>query len=80
MLKLKFIAGMVFMLVSLGAAAQDDSKTKVKPVHTLGDKVHNVIHPRHKRHSGMKWKHKHGDVKTTTKTEGGETTTKTKKE
>lgn len=34
------------------------SKTKVKPNTTVTDKVHNVIHPRHKRHHGLYVKHK----------------------
>ena len=35
-----------------------DSKTKLKPETTLGDKAHNVIHPNNKHSHGAKWKHK----------------------
>lgn len=45
-----------------------DSKTKVKPETTVGDKAHNVIHPKNKRSHGVKAKHKteEGKVKTET--------------
>ena len=45
-----------------------DSKTKVKPNTTAGDKAHNVIHPNHKKSHGTKAKHKNeaGKVKTET--------------
>jgi hypothetical protein len=33
-------------------------KTKVKPNTTVGDKAHNVIHPKHKTSHGIKMKHK----------------------
>ena len=33
-------------------------KTKVKPNTTVGDKAHNVIHPKHKKSHGVKMKHK----------------------
>lgn len=35
-----------------------DTKTKVKPNTTAGDKVHNVVHPKNKRSHGTKAKHK----------------------
>jgi hypothetical protein len=35
-----------------------DTKTKVKPNTTAGDKVHNTIHPKNKRAHGTKVKHK----------------------
>ena len=36
----------------------EDSKTKVKPNTTVGDKAHNVIHPKNKKSHGVKAKHK----------------------
>jgi hypothetical protein len=36
----------------------EDSKTKVKPKTTVKDKAHNVIHPKNKKSSGTKVKHK----------------------
>jgi Ni/Co efflux regulator RcnB len=46
----------------------EDAKTKVKPKTTVRDKAHNVIHPKNKRSSGTKAKHKteQGKVKTET--------------
>ena len=35
-----------------------DTKTKVKPNTTVGDKAHNVIHPKNKRSHGVKAKRK----------------------
>lgn len=48
-----------------------DTKTKVKPNTTVGDKAHNVIHPKNKRSHGTKAKRKTegGKVKTETNTE-----------
>lgn len=48
-----------------------DSKTKVKPNTTTGDKVHNVIHPKNKRSHGTKAKHKSDAGKTKKETETG---------
>ena len=36
----------------------EDSKTKIKPNTTTGDKVHNVIHPKNKKAHGVKVKRK----------------------
>ena len=36
----------------------ENGKTKVKAKTTVGDKVHNVIHPRKKRSHGVEVKHK----------------------
>lgn len=36
----------------------DEGKVKVKPTTTTGDKVHNVMHRRHKRYHGTKAKAK----------------------
>jgi len=63
-----FVAG--FLAATTATYAQDsptqdkhkaesgDTKTKVKPNTTAGDKVHNVIHPKNKRSHGVKAKHK----------------------
>ena len=48
-----------------------DTKTKVKPNTTAGDKAHNVIHPKHKRAHGVKAKHKTEEGKTKTETGTG---------
>jgi Ni/Co efflux regulator RcnB len=48
-----------------------DSKTKVKPKTTVGDKAHNVIHPKNKRSHGTKVKHKTDAGKTKKETETG---------
>ena len=45
-----------------------DNKTKVKPNTTTGDKVHNVIHPNHKKSHGVKIKHKSAAGKTKVET------------
>ena len=47
----------------------EDSKTKVKPNTTTGDKVHNVIHPNHKKSHGTKVKHKTDAGKTKKETQ-----------
>ncbi len=60
-------------------ATAQKTETKEKQLTTTGDKVHNVFHPRHKRHHGYKYVHKtplykrkvvvkHGKTKTETKT------------
>jgi hypothetical protein len=48
----------------------EDSKAKVKPETTVGDKAHNVIHPHNKRSHGTKYK---------VKTPGGKVTQKVTK-
>lgn len=77
---MKKILGMLLIAaattVSLNASAQvkkekvetENGKAKVKPETTLGDKAHNVIHPRHKRSHGMKVKAKTAHGKYTRKT------------
>lgn len=45
-----------------------NTKTKMKPNTTTGDKVHNVVHPKHKKAHGMKTKHKSPARKTKTET------------
>ena len=58
---MKKILGLIALFLSLSCATvmAQKSETKVKPKTTTGDKIHNVIHPRHKKHHGMKYKHKH---------------------
>lgn len=58
---MKKILGLIALFLSLSCATvmAQKSETKVKPKTTTGDKVHNVFHPRHKRHHGHKYKHKH---------------------
>ena len=46
-----------------------DSKTKVKPNTTAGDKAHNVIHPKNKRSHGVKAKHKTDEGKSKVETQ-----------
>ena len=55
-----FIVGMLALSFSVTAQKKHkekneatDTKVKVKPETTTSDKVHNVLHPRHKRHHGM---------------------------
>ena len=47
----------------------EDSKTKVKPNTTVGDKAHNVIHPKNKKSHGVKAKHKTDAGKTKVETQ-----------
>lgn len=35
-----------------------ESKTKTERTTTVPQKMHNIIHPKHKRYSGVKEKHK----------------------
>jgi hypothetical protein len=48
-------------------ASYAQTTIKVEPVTTPGDKVHNVLHPKHKRAHGVKVKRKYanGNKKTT---------------
>ncbi len=46
----------VFLCVAVFSASAQETKTK--PVTTPGDKVHNVIHPKHNIAHGTKYKHK----------------------
>jgi hypothetical protein len=46
-----------------------DTKTKVKPNTTVGDKAHNVIHPKNKRSHGVKAKRKTDAGKTKIETQ-----------
>jgi hypothetical protein len=59
-MKKVLIAILVLVAVSTTASAQTrkESKTKADRTTTVPQKVHNVIHPKHKRYSGRKTKHK----------------------
>ncbi len=53
---------LMLLFVSLSFAAVSNAqavehKTKVKRTSTVPQKVHNVFHPKHKKHSGYKIKH-----------------------
>jgi hypothetical protein len=64
-MKKLFVSLAVMLAVSITAAYAQT--TKVEPVTTPGDKVHNVLHPKHKRAHGVKVKHTYanGNKKTT---------------
>ena len=73
-----FVAG--FLAATTATYAQDnptqdkrktesgDTKSKVKPNTTAGDKVHNTIHPKNKRSHGVKAKHKTDEGKSKAET------------
>ncbi|MFL5789164.1 MAG: hypothetical protein ACJ748_13985 [Flavisolibacter sp.] len=57
----QFILAVVVLFAlnsSASAQTKKDSKTKSEKTTTVPQKVHNVIHPKHKRYSGHKSKHK----------------------
>lgn len=55
------------IVFTMGAFNANAQETKSKAVTTPGDKVHNVIHPHHKRSHGRKYKREtaHGKVSKT---------------
>lgn len=60
---LLLLAGAVFAAGTIYAQDKkkvetEDSKTKIKPNTTAGDKIHNVIHPKKKKSHGVKVKRK----------------------
>jgi hypothetical protein len=60
----KIFGAVIFVLgVFAGNAFAQETETKAKSVATPKDKVHNIFHPRHKRHSAYKYKHTSGDHK-----------------
>ena len=70
------VAGVFTVATTNTTQAQDkkkveteDSKTKVKPNTTTGDKVHNVIHPKNKKSHGTKVKSKTDSGKMKAETE-----------
>jgi len=48
----------VATLACTAASAQEKKETKSKHTSTVPQKMHNAIHPRHKKYSGHKTKHK----------------------
>jgi len=78
MKKLFILAGLAIALSTTMLTAQtvvkkkatnEDTKTKIKPTTTLGDKAHNVLSSKHKKSHGVKWKHKNKDTNKKTKVE-----------
>ena len=63
----KIVLSLAVMLALSVTASYAQTTTKVEPVTTPGDKVHNVLHPKHKRAHGVKIKRKYanGNKKTT---------------
>ena len=59
-MKKMIIAVLVMCTLSITASAQTkkEAKTKVEHTSTVPQKVHNVIHHKHKRYSGYKTKRK----------------------
>ena len=65
MKKALFLASMILAAGTFSVNAQGkekvetkEEKTKVKPRTTVGDKMHNVVHPHEKNTHGWKYKHK----------------------
>ena len=56
----RFIIAIVvlFALSTTASAQKKETKTKSEKTTTVPQKVHNVIHPKHKKYSGHKTKHK----------------------
>jgi PBP1b-binding outer membrane lipoprotein LpoB len=48
----------IFLGTAASAQAKKESKTKSEKTSTIPQKMHNVIHPKHKKYSGHKSKHK----------------------
>ncbi len=57
---MKKIFGLIIFVLSFSCARvmAQQTEIKVKPQKTMGDRVHNTIHPRHRRHHGYKVKRK----------------------
>lgn len=59
-----FLAFLLFSAIGANAQVKTetgDSKMKVKPILTPKDRVHNVIHHRHKQAHGYTYKQKNAD-------------------
>ena len=76
--KLFVLAGLALALSTTNLTAQAvvkqktsnaDTKTKIKPTTTVGDKVHNVLSSKHSRSHGWKSKHKNKHTNKKTKVE-----------
>jgi hypothetical protein len=48
----------IFLGSTASAQSKRESKTKSERTTTIPQKMHNIIHPKHKRYSGHKSKHK----------------------
>ena len=60
----KLIGLAIFVLViGTGSVKAQEVETKSKPAMTKKDAVHNIFHPRHRRHSAYKTKTTVGDHK-----------------
>ncbi len=61
---MKKIMMLLVIVFTMGAFSANAQETKSKAVTTPGDKIHNVIHPHHKKSHGRKYKHTtaHGKV------------------
>ena len=56
---MKKILGLIVFIFGFSCAQAQTTETKVKPKTTVGDRVHNTIHPRRaRRHHGYKVKRK----------------------
>ena len=54
---MKKIVLTLMVAFSVAVASVKAQETKQKPITTPGDKVHNTIHPKHKRQHGSKYKY-----------------------
>lgn len=60
---MKKVIGLTIFVLGICISAQAQEKIKAKPTITKGDAVHNIFHPRHRRHSAYKYKHAVGHHK-----------------
>jgi hypothetical protein len=58
MKKILILSFFLFALGGIASAQKKESKAKSEKTSTIPQKVHNVIHPKHKKYSGHKTKHK----------------------
>ena len=49
------------LILGIGISAIQAQETKVKPIITPSDKIHNVLHPHRKISHGVKYKHKYAN-------------------
>lgn len=55
-----FFIALSVSVVSNAQTTKPEHKTKAEHTSTIPQKVHNAIHPKHKKYSGYKVKHKVG--------------------